>query len=89
MRVGSLVVCINAKGFEWTVEKPLVKDEIYTVRSIDNDPTLTETGIRLEEVYNDPDTHGYEWTYRISRFREIQPPMKVNLAELMTEFEPA
>lgn len=82
MQVNSLVICIDDKGFD--ICKPLIKNNIYTIRAIVHYPE--GKGLLLEEVYNNISSFwGTELGYRIQRFKEIQPPTAVEISELLLE----
>ncbi len=80
MKVGSLVECINDTPHlgKWMNNLPLIKGNIYTVSGFNH----YGNGIFLEEIITD-------WAYFITYFREIQPPMEINIEELMLEKVPA
>lgn len=95
MRVGSLVVCVNANENDGT---PLKINEIYTVRGIINEGSMIPNsiggftmitngdGVYLEEVTN---YRVYLYTkvekaFKSTRFREIQPPI-ANIEEYINE----
>lgn len=91
MQVGSLVECIESfnndnRGIYKDIEKNPIVGNIYTVRNI---VELNEKiGIQLEEIMNPilkyNDCIG-ETFFNIKKFREIQPPMEINIEELMEE----
>lgn len=86
MKVGSLVELVKD---DWDFNNGYpdevypVKNKIYTIRTID------KFGVRLEEVIN-PIHHycdmGYaECAFKISRFRELQPPMSISIESFTTQ----
>lgn len=89
MKVGSLVECIKDfsifrqnRKFEKYETFP-IKGNIYTVRGIPNDRViLLEEIINPIKPYNDGNK---ECAFDMEGFREIQPPMEINIEELMSE----
>lgn len=93
MQVGSIVQLINDNwdselrkmAEEYNTIFP-VKNKDYTIRSIVTEQGLT--GISLEEIIN-PKVEwksGYhELRFQIARFKELLPPMKLEIEELLEE----
>lgn len=78
MQVGSLVELVNDN---WPIRQNNeifpVKGIIYTVRSLG-----IEGGIHLEEIVNQPNHYiqGYaECEFKVSRFKELQPPIDISM----------
>lgn len=95
MKVGSLVECIKGKtgqvianGEKVFLIQPII-GEIYTIREIRESPFEKGViGILLEEIQNPVCSFAYvtmEPGYNIERFREIQPPMKIDIETLIHE----
>jgi len=92
MQVGSLVMYIHNDIYYDMITPD--KNEIYTVRDIlkCHNPQINKViiGIRLEEIINDNvsciigKTNG-ELAYVAEHFVEVQPPMDVEIAELLKE----
>ena len=90
MKVGSLVVYVA--NLEYIDMITPDKTEIYTVREIILSQSIQNMvphlGIKLEEIVNGTvvfmlgDTKT-ELTYVADHFKEIQPPMEINLEELL------
>lgn len=78
-KVGQKVVCINdspvRSDCEGHVPLRLVRDAVYTVRSIQIEPNIDGYGIRLEELLNPSviwaDGSECEWSYASERFRPL------------------
>jgi hypothetical protein len=89
MKVGSLIECIdNSAPLRGWCCIPPIKGTIYTVRAIFR--ALDPEGdfgyaITTEEVKNTCNMYGNEWGWSIERFREIQPPLKISLKDLLEE----
>ncbi len=83
MKVGSLVECIYDGLLPHTIQdgENVIKGEIYTISAF----IANGHGVHLEEIISDSIWHGFD----ISRFREIQPPIEINIEELMLEKQPA
>lgn len=87
MQIGSLVKCL--KGFPIAKAQGMnvpIKDNIYTIRGFDNDEC--ESFILLDEVVNAKDAFidGYgEPSWLAKNFKEIQPPMNIDIENLMQE----
>jgi hypothetical protein len=91
MQVGSLIELINDR---WNVKQKAfaidnctfpIKGVIYTVREFYGDDS-----IRLEEIINKKHHYndGYkEVSFYIHRFREIQPPMTIDISEIQHQTE--
>lgn len=86
MKIGSLVQCIkdfpNSKKNGFNVP---VKGNIYTIRAFDNDSQIF---ILLDEVYNKMEafSDGYgEPSWLAKNFIEIQPPMNIDIENLIHE----
>lgn len=83
MEIGSLVVCVDARGVNSTC-RALVKDRIYTIRNII--VKNGATGVYLEEIINDcHPIKGFEYGYMIDRFREIDAPISISIEEVTKE----
>lgn len=68
--VGQRVVCIDASEM-WAGILPLEEGRVYTIRYVGQD-SAGEWGFYLEEIKNVVDSSvGYEWGYRITRFRPV------------------
>ena len=88
MQVGSLVELID-DNWNYSDRIVPVKEVIYTVRELPED----RIGILLEEIINKKEycrfpsgKAGYgEPGFIIKRFRELQPPMKISIDELIQE----
>ena len=87
MKIGSLVIC--ARPFEpedWCPSLPEV-NEIYTVRGFYS--FKDKTGIYLDEIINPPSHFklvGFkEPCFNIEKFREIQPPMTIEIENIIYE----
>lgn len=93
MKVGSLVECVKTptikEGFKWPdrVKWVVTKGNIYTVREIDtNCPDYKDsTRILVEEGIVGYHINGTEYGFSPTYFVEIQPPMTVDIEELLTE----
>lgn len=93
MKVGSLVECVEL--FESPHEEHQnyivpVKGNIYTVREIrkETDYGVEFTTILLEECVNPKFTWNGrhdEASFPVEGFREIQPPMTIELSELISQ----
>jgi len=86
MKIGSLVELINDKWKNQPYDEVFpVKNKVYTVRAIEQESD--GIGLLLEEIVNPPsqyiDAYG-EPTFRIERFRELQPPI-VNIEEYINQ----
>jgi len=90
MKVGSLVVYVaNLRYIDMITPDP---SEIYTVREIVLSQSIQNIvphlGVKLEEIVNG--TVAYmrgdtktELVYIADHFKEVQPPMEINLEELL------
>lgn len=93
MKVGSLVECIDGKLIHNTIDKLPKEGEVYTVRTIER--VGCDVFIRLDEIVNPirecrnsvtlAVTGEKKPQFNILRFRELQPPMAEEIAELMEE----
>lgn len=95
MKVGSLVECVKPFLQPATYgEKRPKKGLIYTVRSVNIENG--KTYIRLEEIINECFRYRAasgavvydECEFNSQHFRELQPPMEINISELIKEVEP-
>ena len=87
MKVGSLVEYVDNRPGLWSHICPmLVIGEIYTIRGFNPHPMCPDS-VFLEEIIGArwPTDPAYEIGYSISRFREVQPPMKISIDELLKE----
>jgi hypothetical protein len=88
MEIGSLVEALHTFVFRPGTENVPIKGNIYTVRGIRT--SSGSTGIVLEEIINPViqflDLTG-EVHFWIERFREIQPPMTIDISELQHQTE--
>lgn len=93
MEVGSLVTCIRTHSsvarftdgtIAYDIVYPIVGN-IYTIRNIVKCPN-GQLGLYLEEIinpiYKTEDNRDMEVRWAIERFREIQPPMTIDISEL-------
>jgi hypothetical protein len=82
MEKNSLVICINdlfKKGYEFQHVVTPIKNVIYTVRDIGTHLCAGGTlSILLEEIDNKLDTSGFEPSFNVKRFIEIQKPIDAN-----------
>lgn len=83
MKVGSLVECIDDKIPEWALcyhTKLIVKGKIYTIRGFNRNGE----GVYLEEIASKKnECTGREQSFRITRFREVLPPMQVSIQNII------
>lgn len=92
MKIGSLVECIST----FTGVDNFYGDQLPTVHNLyvirDMEEVEGDIGIRVEEIINP--LHYFvdngrriqkEISFLIDKFREIQPPMEINIEELMVE----
>lgn len=70
-KVGMKVVCVDASGVR-SIQKPLELGAIYTVREISICMRYGDTGIILDEIFNEAvDGFNLELGYFIRRFRPL------------------
>jgi hypothetical protein len=85
MKVGSLVECIKSfTAKETNGENVPILGNIYTVRDITK--IGGNVGLRLEEIINYPQLYKegvFECAFFIERFREIQPPLDIDIESLI------
>lgn len=99
MQVGSLVECIHdfeKEPYYWSnynINYP-VKNSIYTIREVvirrDKRNDISH-GLLLEEIVNAPQlyTDGMvENAFHVDAFREIQPPMDIDIQQLLPQKQP-
>lgn len=84
MKIGSLVECID-DVFDNIVlqfhDKLPIKGKIYTIRGFIN-------GVLLEEIKSKTNPwHNHEQQFRISRFREILPPISIEIEAIIEKVE--
>lgn len=92
MKIGSLVVCVDASGLNSLV-KPLIKGKIYTVREIKNNhrynpffgvERIDGIVVYLDEIVNSIHLGlNDEIGYKSERFREIDTPTEIKLEEIL------
>jgi len=87
MKIGSLVELIDDNGFSsrGKREKLPVKGKIYTVRWVGKCLEGNDS-LRLEEIVNQITEYrsGYtECSFKVYRFRELQPPMEISLKNIL------
>lgn len=87
MQTGSLVECIkDLQKYAPYGESTPIMGNIYTVREIVE--IQDDVGIRLEEIVNLPQIYreGFnECAFHIEDFRELQPPMDIEIDKLIEE----
>ena len=79
LKVGQKVVCVDDAPMRndcgSVMPLRLVRDTIYTVRSIHTEPHFQGYGVRLEELLNPSivwaDGEEQEWSYQSERFRPV------------------
>lgn len=65
-----------------------VANTIYTIRGFTKDNG--KTGVLLEEIVNPPlhyENGDHEISFYIKHFRELQPPMDIQISDLLPESE--
>lgn len=87
MKIGSLVECIDDKFPQTVIKYNLPKlGKVYTLRGFLN--CSIGVGVYLEEIINDKmqyrEMYG-EKSFLISRFRELLPPISININEIIHE----
>jgi len=89
MKIGSLVECITNFSNAFEIKSGLVicpvQHDLYIIRDIKECKPENDIGVHLEEIVNNKNNHGIEFFYSIHGFKEVQPPMKIDIEELMTE----
>lgn len=78
-KIGQKVICVDDAPMRndcgSVMPLRLVRDQIYTVRSIHTEPHIEGYGVRLEELVNPSivwaDGEEREWSYQSERFRPI------------------
>jgi len=90
MKVGSLVKC--TVEFRCTVPYNEILPQVemvYVVRAVDTHENTT--GIQLEEIINDENFYMIngklvktECCFDVAHFKELQPPMEIDIEELLT-----
>jgi hypothetical protein len=87
MQIGSLVECIeDLQKYATKGETTPIKGNIYTVREIFECDEYV--AIRLEEIINTPQLYNcgfMECGFWIGKFRELQPPMDIEIDKLIEE----
>lgn len=87
MKVGSLVECLeDLQKYTTYGEITPVKGNIYTVREIFE--SGGDVAIRLEEIFNTPQLYNegfIECGFYIKKFRELQPPLDIDIESLIEE----
>lgn len=79
-KIGQKVVCIDDAPMRndcgTVMPLRLIRDKIYTVRSIHTEPHIAGYGVRLEELVNPSivwaDGDEREWSYQSERFRPLE-----------------
>lgn len=92
MKTGSLVECIESclglSNFGLSKGEPIVKGSILTVRLITVSTFKKAPIIYFEEITNSTCVNtGREYGYPVSKFRELLPPMELEIAELLKQPE--